>query len=564
MNPFDSLAVAICDVFPELTPADLEFAPAPKLDVGDVALRTFLAAKKTRQAPPKIAQRIAETVRFGPTVREAVPAGPYLNFRLDRAHFARAIVATVLEQGDRYGSTGAGAGHKTLIEHTSINPNASPHVGRARNAMIGDSLVRLFRFDGYDVDVQYYVNDMGRQIGLLVLVCEDLSKLSFDDILAKYVEANDRAEADPEFAARGYELLARMEEGDPEVERQFHEVTDHCLRGQLAVLARLGIQYDEFVRESSFVKDPRLDAIVARLQESGAVFTDDEQRLVVDLSKLGYEREEGRYFVLKRANGSSLYGFRDLAYTIDKMSRGADVNLWVLGEDHKLYAEQQAMILRAAGYETPEPIYYAYILLKEGKMSTRQGKVVLLSDFLDEATTRAAERVRQQYPDLAADEQEAIAAKVAVAAVRFAILRVSPTKNVIFDLEEALSFTGDTGPYIQYSCARISSILRKYGEAPGSVAAEFPIETDPEWKLVTHLAGFSGTVATAREQRNCAPVAQYVLETARLFTTFYHECPVLTAETEALRRARAQLCAATRQTLSNGLALLGMDALDRM
>ncbi|MEX2016349.1 MAG: arginine--tRNA ligase, partial [Candidatus Hydrogenedentales bacterium] len=183
MNPFGSLAASICEVFPDLTPSDLEFAPAPKLEVGDIALRTFAAARKLRLPPPKFAQSVAEKVDFGAAVREVVPAGPYLNFRLDRAHFSKAIVAEVLSQRENFGSTGAGVGKNALIEHTSINPNASPHVGRARNAMIGDSLVRLFRFEGYDVDVQYYVNDMGRQIGLLVLVCEDLSALSFDEIL---------------------------------------------------------------------------------------------------------------------------------------------------------------------------------------------------------------------------------------------------------------------------------------------------------------------------------------------------------------------------------------------
>jgi arginyl-tRNA synthetase len=570
---FASISTPISAAFPALDPSDLAFEQPPDLKMGDIALRTFELAKKLRMAPPKIASAIVETVQFGPEVIQATAAGPYVNFKLRRDLFAREIVAAAFAEGAAFGSNSEGRGKTALVEHTSINPNASPHVGRARNAMLGDGLVRLLRFQGYDVEVHYYVNDMGRQIGLLMLVIEERVgallepggvDMPFDDVLEAYVEANARAEADPAFAEQGYALLARMEEGDPEVQAKFRAVTDLCLKGQLAVLARLGAHYDVFDHESDYVRDGRLDEIVAALRAKDAVFTDEDQRLVVDLSKIGHKQEEGRYFVLMRANGSSMYGYRDLAYSIDKMERGADLNLIVLGEDHKLYAEQVALILAAAGKPAPEPIHYSYILLKEGKMSTRQGKVVLLSEFLDEAATRASEKVAEQCHDLSEEEREAIAAKVAVAAIRFAILRVGANKNVIFDWDASLSFTGDTGPYVQYSCARISSILRKFGEIPGKVGEAFPIETDAEWALLMKLASFPHVAGNAARNRSCAPIAQFALEAARAFTSFYHECPVLDAPTDAHRTARAQLCAAARQAIENALGLLGIDALERM
>ncbi|MCH8205014.1 MAG: arginine--tRNA ligase [Candidatus Hydrogenedentes bacterium] len=564
MNPFKTLTDPILAAYENLLPEDLDFGPPPKLEVGDVALRTFVAARKVKMKPPQLAADIADRVHFGPSVISATPAGPYLNFKLKRGVIAREILRAILNEGDRFGSDGSGTGKTILIEHTSINPNASPHVGRARNAMYGDSLVRLFRFEGYDADVHYYVNDIGRQIGLLVLHATNIADMSFDEMLDAYVEANARAENDPEFAEQGYELLAKMEEGDPDTAQRFHDVTELCLKGQLEVLGRLGITYDQFDRESKYLKDSRLEEVLEALRKNDAVFTDEEDRLVVDLSKIGHKRDEGRYFVLMRANGSSMYGFRDLAYTIDKMEKGADINLWVLGEDHKLYAEQLSLILRAAGKEPPEPVYYAHILLKEGRMSTRQGKVVLLSEFLDEAASRAAEKVEQQCSDLSPDEQKAIAEKVAISAVRFAILRVSPNKNVIFDWESSLSFSGDTGPYVQYCCARINSILRKFGEVPTELSEELPLEHDSEWMLMTKLAAFPDTVAAALAKRNVAPVAQFALDTARFFTTFYHDCPVLAAETEDQRTARAQLCAATLQTVTNALGILGIEALERM
>ncbi len=565
MNLFEPLAACICEAIPGLAPADLPFVPAPNLELGDVALRTFEAARKLKVAPPQLAARIAKEVSFGPEVASVATAGPYVNFRLHRGLVARRVVAGVLGEGRRFGSNGTGAGKRVLIEHTSINPNASPHLGRGRCAMFGDGLTRLLRFEDYDVEVHYYVNDMGRQIGLLVLVCEGREDLTFDQILELYVQANARAEADPAFAREGYELLARMEEGDSETRAKFRSVVDLCLKGQLAVLARLNVAYDVFDYESKYVKDARLDAVLDALREKGALFTDEEQRLVVDLSKIGHTQEEGRYFVLMRANGSSMYGYRDLAYTLDKRERGADINLMVLGEDHKLYAQQLALILGAAGHPAPEAIYYAYILLTEGKMSTRQGKVVLLSEFLDEAARRSAECVAKQCADIPAEEQSEIARKVAVAAIRFAILRVNPNKNVIFDWESSLSFSGDTGPYIQYSCARINSILRKHGQEVESAPVEdASLETDAEWALALKLASFPAVVRNAAEQRNCAPIAQFALDAARLFTAFYHACPVLGAETDALRDARLQLCVATRTALENALNLLGIEALERM
>ncbi len=565
MNLYQTLASPILDAFPELAPEDLAFAPPPKLEMGDVALRTFEAARKLQLPPPQLAARIAKEVTFGDDVAEAFTAGPYVNFRLNRDDFGKRIVGAILARGPRYGSNSSGVGLRALVEHTSINPNASPHVGRARNAMIGDSLVRLLRFEQYDVETHYYVNDIGRQIALLVLSCDRPETLTFDSMLQVYADANARAEAEPEFAARGFELLARIEQGDPEARERFRAITELCLQGQLAVLERLGIAYDRFDRESDFVQDPRLERILEVLRTKDAVFTDEEGRLSVDLSKIGHTYEEGRYVALLRSNGSSMYGYRDIAYTIDKMEKGADLNLIVLGEDHRLYMQQIALILAAAEIASPEPIYYSYILLKEGKMSTRQGKVVLLSEFLNEASARAAEKVEEQCKDLPEKERQAIAAKVAVAAIRFAILRVGANKNVIFDWDASLSFTGDTGPYVQYSCARISSILRKLGTAvPDAPGDAFPLENDAEWALLTKLASFPDVVALGIGQRSVAPVAQFALDAARSFTAFYHECPVIDAPTDAHRVARAQICAATRRVIQNALQLLGIDALERM
>ncbi|HOC68485.1 MAG TPA: arginine--tRNA ligase [Candidatus Hydrogenedentes bacterium] len=562
---YESIIKSVIDCYPELVPEDIQLGTPPALEMGDVAIPAFIPAKKRKVAPHVMAQDMAQRVSFDECVATATASGPYLNLFFDRKRVGFAMLRDILLAGDCWGAGGSGRGKRVLIEHTSINPNASPHVGRGRCAMIGDSLARLMRFEGYDVEVHYYVNDMGRQIGLLVLVASELEGVTFDRMLDIYVAANQRAKDDPEFAARGYELLVKMEAGDPETREKFYRVTELCLQGQLEVLRRLNVSYDCFDHESVYVNDPRWPAIEAALEGRGAIFTDEEGRRVVDLSRLGYGAEEGRYFVLRRANGSSMYGCRDLLYSLDKHGRNADINIMVLGEDHKLYAQQLALILDAAGIPAPEAIYYSYIRLSQGIMSTREGNVVLLSDFLDQASAISQDRVTEQFPDLSEDDRRVIADLVAVSAIRFAVLRVKPAKNVIFDLETALSFNGDTGPYMLYCCARIRSILRKWDrEIPDLSREAFQVTTDQEWMLLKTMAQLPKVVSDSMIQHNCAPIANYALELAHVFTAFYHECPVLTADNEATLHMRLRLCEAALQTLSNALGILGIDTPERM
>ena len=290
---YESIVESVVACYPELTPEDIQFGTPPSLEMGDVAIPAFSLAKKRRLAPHLMAQEMAQRVSFGDCIARAAASGPYLNLTFDRKRIGFDMLQAVLSAGDSWGSNKSGCGQRVLIEHTSINPNASPHIGRGRCAMIGDSLARLMRFEGYEVEVHYYVNDMGKQIGLLVLVASELEGVTFDRMLDIYVDANQRAKDDPDFAARGYELLSKMEEGDPETKEKFHRVTELCLRGQLDVLRRLNVSYDCFDHESVYVKDARWPAIEKALEERGAIFTDEEGRRVVDLSRLGYGAEEG-------------------------------------------------------------------------------------------------------------------------------------------------------------------------------------------------------------------------------------------------------------------------------
>ncbi len=548
---------------PEISGEDFDIQPSPENQSGDFGLACFRFSKKLKNSPARIAEKLAD-LKYPAIISEVVNTGPYVNFTLDRTLFSRELIGGVFKKKDTYGSDNSGAGKKVILEHTSINPNASPHIGRARNGLIGDALFRFLRFEGYDVDVHYYVNDMGKQIGLLVLQTERRDNLQFEEILDLYVEANKRAEIDKEFEQRGLEMLLRMEKGEKEVVEAFNRILDICLEGQLKVLGRLGFSYNTFDRESSFIHDPRMDEVLKTLEGKGAIFVDDLGRKVADLLPLGYPREEGRYVVLVRANGSSMYMYRDIAYTLEKIDRESDVNLIVLGEDHKMYFEQMETIIRAMGKVPPEVIHYSYIILKEGKMSTRLGTVVLLEDFLDEAIKLARLRVDGQCPDLSSDEKAEIARMIGIGAVRFSILSVRPNRNVVFDWDTALSFTGDSGPYIQYSCTRIASILRKYGAVPDNPYRQMKITHNAEWNLIFRLALVHSDVSLAFKSRNPAIITTSALDIAKKFSIFYNECPVISAPEKEIRESRIAICIATRQVLQNLLGLIGIETPDRM
>ena len=563
MDLYRIIRETIIDAFPDLAGEDFDIQPTPENQQGDLGLACFRFAKAMRKAPQQIAAGFAG-LSFPAPVATVEAVGPYCNFTLDRDAFAADLIGRVMDEGDCFGSSGEGKGKTVLLEHTSINPNASPHIGRSRNGLIGDTLARLLRFQGYDVDVHYYVNDMGKQIGLLVMESEGRDDISFHEILDMYVRANKRAESDPEFENRGFELLMKMEHHDPETAAAFKRIVDICLNGQLGVLSRLGLSYDSYDYESHYLGDPRMDAVLAMLEEKGALFTDDQGRTVADLQPLGYGPEEGRYIVLKRANGSSMYMYRDIAYTLDKVEKGADIDMIVLGEDHTMYFEQMRTIVEAMDKKAPEAVHYAYILLKDGKMSTRKGTVVLLEDFLDEAIGFARERVDEQWPGLPEDERGEIARMIGIGAVRFTILSVRPNRNVIFDWETALSFTGDSGPYIQYSCTRISSILRKAEDQDAGAEGGFMVSHDAEWDLLFRLAQFPDDVSFALAEKNSGVVATAALDIARRFSAFYNACPVLAAPDALTRHSRLVICRAVRQVLVNALGLLGIEAPERM
>ncbi len=567
MNDFKKAvieATAKAAGMPEEEIAHLISVP-PDRSMGDYALPCFALSKHMRKSPSEVASELQQKIKPDKLIDKATAHGSYLNFFVNKAMLAEAAITAVLREKDGYGSLKL-KNKKALIEHTSINPNASPHVGRARNAIIGDSLARLLRFHGYKTEVHYYVNDIGKQIAMLVLGCEGKKKLEFKDLLDEYVRINAEIEKSPELEQKAFALLKKLDDGDKKTAADFRRVVELCVAGQKKIMGLLSIKYDFFDYESSYLWSKKTEEVMKKLEKTGKVFTDDEGRKVLNLE--GFDLAmKSPVFVLTRADGTSLYGLRDIAYNIEKSGRAKDRNIVVLGEDHKLYFKQVEASLSFLGLKAPEVVHYSFILLPEGKMSTRSGNLVLLEDFMSQAAEKAEKEVLARNKNISSAELKKLAAAIGYGAIKYHIIKVSPEKNVMFAWEQALSFEGESAPYIQYAHARICSILKKAGRKNKKIKSAglnySLLQTREETELAKIIADFPNAAAKAEEQLKPHIIANYVQMLADSFNSFYHACPVIT-EDKALMAARLALIQAVKQVLETGLGLLGIEAVERM
>ncbi len=524
----------------------------PSADMGDFAFPCFILAKFMKKNPKDIAIKIRGDIDLT-GFEDIQTSGAYLNFFVNRKKFAWQLVKQILEEKENFGSIDVGEGKKALVEHTSINPNASPHVGRARNAIIGDSIVRILNFLNYKTEVHYYVNDVSKQIAMLVLAKAD--KLKFEEMLKKYMEISKKVEKSKELEKKVFDLLYQFEQGNKSVVKNFNKVTQTCVKGQEKILADLGIHYDYFDYESSYLEKSK--EILSMLEKTGRLFKDEAERLVLNQEGTSVENKmKVPVLVLTRNNGTGLYPLRDIAYTIDKMQM-AEKNIIVLGEDQKLYFQQVSESLKLLGFSSPEIIHYSFILVKEKgkskKMSTRKGDVVLLEDFISEAISKAKKEIAKR-------KTKGDAKKIGISAVKYAILKNSNNKIILFNLDDSLNFEGDTGPYILYTYARASSILKK---AKKKISENLEIKKleDKEIELVKKLSQFPEVVINAYNSFNPSIIANYSYQLAQIFNEFYHSCPVINSDNESFRLS---LLEAFRYVLKSSLNLLGIETIEKM
>jgi len=527
----------------------LEKPPNPEM--GDYALPCFALAKKYKKNPNQIAEEILKKIKPNKFIKKIEAKGPYVNFFVNKDVLAEKTLKDIYKN-KKFGKINIGKGKKVVLEHTSINPNASPHVGRARNALIGDSIKRILKYTNFKPEVHYFVNDVGKQIAMLVYASK--KNITFDKLLRTYVDINKKIQKNKKLEKEIFSLLHKLENGDRIIRKKFENVVKVCIEGQSKIFNKLGIKYDIYDYESKYLWNDSCRKILKKLERTKRLFKDKDGRLVLDQKdyKLAMKTP---VLVLTRADGTSLYPLRDLAYNVDKIKKGK--NIIVLGEDHKLYFKQIKIALEMLGYGAPDPIHYSFILLKTGKMSTRKGEVILLEDFMKEAKKKAKKEIKKRNNVKNIDK---LAETIGYGAIKYSILKVSNEKNVIFDWDSALNFEGDSAPYIQYANARINSILTK---AKVDKKIDFSLFNKDEISLVNKLADFPNKVEDAYKNYKPYLIANYVYELANMFNEYYHKYPVLKADKE-VKKARLLLIYCVKRVISNGLYLLGIEAPDKM
>lgn len=563
----------------------------PPREMGDLSLPCFTLAKTMRKNPALIASDIAAELaapRYSDIGKffEMEARGPYLNFTLRADYLIENVLSSILDQGANYGSFRT-RNEFVILEHTSANPNGPFHVGRARNPIIGDTLARILRKLGFTVEVQYWVNDMGRQAATLSWAKANLpdssippmdpdnpfSNKSDHRLVRYYQEAHRRIEDDENLATEIDRILYEIEDGNELTKKMVQARSIEVLEGMKESLSTLHIDYNKFVWESATVEDGTVTEVIQILKKSEYAHQ-DEGAWYLELEDFGISGRSTRFF-FTRGDGTSLYTTRDLAYHLSKL-RQCDRAVNILGEDHKLQAQQLKIALGLLGSKVlPESIFYSFVSLAEGKMSTRKAKVVYLDDLIHESLQRAYEEVARRRPQLDEEQKRRIGLVVGLGCIRYNIIRVQADKKIVFRWEEALNFEGDSSPFLQYAHARCCGILDKakglgYATPSGSdmeemAAGIFTAGThENERKLLKVLADFPERIEEAGLGYRPHFIPKYLQELASAFNNFYQSCPVISGTNDEIKRFRLGLVDCTRILLAEGLGLLGITAPESM
>jgi arginyl-tRNA synthetase len=546
----------------------------PPEEMGDFAFPCFSLASQAKKAPIAIAEEIVSNLSKGGWIKKIESKSGYVNFYIDRKKLSVQTLGLIVKNKDSYGFLN-NKKTRVIVEHTSANPNGPLHVGRARNPIIGDTIARLLKAAGFNVKSQFYLDDMGKQVAILTWGLENLSRDDVPDseyyklykkedhrLVGYYQRANTIMNEDKTIENKIQSLIKNSEIGDIPTLEKMERAYLPALEGIKESLRRINIEIDEFIPESMFVKDKSVDAVVDKLKQSEFA-GDEDGAYYLDLESFGVKGRSTKFF-FKRKDGTTLYATRDIAYHIWK-AKNADMLVNILGEDHKLESIQVEIALKIMGVKNlPKVIFYSFVSLPEGKMSTRRGRVVYLDDLIKECVDRAAKEVKKRRGhELSENKIRKIAEIVGIGALRYNIIKVQPEKDIVFKWEEALNFEGNAAPFIQYSHARACSILSKKQDNFEKFDAS--LLTHPsELKLILNIAQFPMVVEDASEGFKPHIMSLFLFDLASSFNEFYRDCPVLPEENVEKRKTRLALVDATRVVIKKGLDILGIEAPEEM
>jgi len=566
MESFKTTVVEALEDGTGMSPDDLRglITTPPKREMGDFAFPCFALAKQRRTNPAALAGELAGKIEARGAVREVRAVGPYVNFFLDPTAVSRETLARASRQGIDYGRSEVGQGKIVVIDYSSPNIAKPFNIGHIRSTAIGRALYNIFEFLGYECHGVNHLGDWGTQFGKLICAFkrwgsfEDLAERPIHKLLDLYVRFHREAKTDPTLEEEARAWFKKLEEGDPEARDIWMRFRDLSLAEFQRIYADLGIDFDAYTGESFY--NPMIEETLETIREKGLV-KKSQGALIVDLEEYGMPP-----CLLKKADDATLYATRDLAALLYRKSNYhfAQV-LYVVGAEQTLHFRQVFKVLELMGYDWAKDCHhipFGLIRFKDEKMSTREGNVIFLEEVLDKSVQLVRKIIRKKNPDLPrADE---VARQVGIGAVVFNDLKSRRVKDVVFDWNELLNFDGRTGPYLQYTHARIRSILRKHGAEIGTDVDFGKLSQPAEAALVTRIANFPDRVRAAAAEYEPSLVSEHLLDLAEDFNSYYANHRILQQEDAALRDARLLLADCVRIVLRNGLKLLGLEAPDAM
>lgn len=530
----------------------------PKDNMGDYSIQCSNLRNEEYTNPIEIANIIKEKFYdIDSNFSDIKIIGPYINFYINYDKFSEKVIKEI-ELKDNYGSLNQGNNDALLIEHTSINPNAEPHIGRCRNSLIGDFMSNLYEFTGYKVERHYFINDIGKKIALLVIGIEKfgLKDETFSSILEAYVEIISLAKEDENIEKQSFDYLKLVESGNLEMVKKFKDITDKCVKGQLAIFDNLNISFDVFTHESDFVYDNYLEEILSKLEKTGKLHTDELGRKYVDLTGYDIPTREP-VLVLTRSNGTSLYPIRDIAYSIHKIELNNTNNFIVLGEDQETYMKQISAVLDILGYKAPKLICYSFVLLDGEKMSTSGGNVALVTDFIKNVKETLLDEFKKRDSEISEEKLNILIN----ACIKFTMLNVSKNKIVNFNLENATSFNGESGMYILYSIVRMKSILKN---SDIELSSEIKFDNEIEKKIIKELSLFPEQINEILNSNEPTHLTKYIFNLTQLFSKFYEQVNINNESDLILKSSRIRLLNSLIKVITSALDILGIKTIDKM
>jgi arginyl-tRNA synthetase len=549
------------EIPPEEIAPRLEYPPDEKL--GDLAFPCHLLSKRMRKSPQLIASELAESLQASGSVGKITSSGPYLNFLAEPAALAREVVSSIISKGESFGRSREGRGKTIVIDFSSPNIAKPFGVGHLRTTVLGNALYHAFTKLGYNVVRINHLGDWGTQFGKLITAYRlwgDERRLGDDpigELYDLYVEFHQKAEDDPSLEERAREEFRKLEEGGEENLKLWERFKDLSLKDFERIYRMLGIEFDSYTGESFY--NPYMEKTIEDLKAVGLAQTSQEA-LIVDLEKYGMPP-----CLLKKKDEATLYATRDITAAVYRyQTYKFHKNLYVVGSAQRLHFQQVFKVLELMGYPWSKDCHHVelgWIKFERGAMSTRKGNIVFLEDVLNRSVELVRRIIEEKNPEL--QDKGLVAKQVGVGAVIFWDLAARRNKDISFSWEEALNFEGQTGPYLQYTHARLASVMRKQGEALPPDPDLSLLSGDPEQRVIKFLSRFPEHIHRVAQDFEPYHLVSYLLELASRFNSFYQSQRIL-CQDRNLRHARVALSESTRTVLKEGLRLLGMEAPESM